>query len=346
MKQIKLLDCTLRDGGYVTNWTFGYKSNINIYTKLVESGVDIIEVGYIRKNEMPNMNRTSNPSVETFQFLTKIQFKKKPLLVAMIDLGACELNDICERNSSTVDGLRITFKKKDIACAMKFGSEIINKGYHLFLQPVSITDYSEQEYYELIQEVNKIKPYSFSIVDTYGLLLKDDLLRYYNIVEENLVVETSISYHAHNNYQLAFSNAIELINKSSSHHDLIIDSTVSGIGKDSGNTSTELLIYYLNHFYDTQYEISAILDIIQSEFININGRNYWGSFIGFISAISGCRTEYTIYLMKKNLKIKSILLILSYLDKNKKTAEFNTEHIEMLYREFMKSTTETMKEII
>lgn len=335
MKSIKLLDCTLRDGGYMVNWNFGYNSIKNIFTNLVESKIDIIELGYLRDDDKFDYNRTSYPDTQSVDYIFDMITESRPMLVAIIDYGKCAIEHLSHSDESVLDGIRLTFKKNEIDEALTFGKHLMEKGYKLFLQAVSITDYSKDEYLELIQKTNDLSPYAISIVDTYGLLQKNDLFFYFRILEENLKQDIIIAYHSHNNFQIAYSNTMDIINYDSKH-ELIIDSTVNGIGKDAGNACTELLVYFLNKNHSKSYNITCILEIIKTELEELKKRITWGySLIGFISALTGCRTEYVKYLLNKNeLSISSIYQILLRIDKDKKTSNFFPDHIEQLYIEF------------
>ena len=57
MRHIYLLDCTLRDGGYVNNWEFGKECIQKFPIELCEANIDILELGFIR-NEAVNHDRT------------------------------------------------------------------------------------------------------------------------------------------------------------------------------------------------------------------------------------------------------------------------------------------------
>lgn len=335
MNQVELLDCTLRDGGYAVKWNFGSNTIVNIFSRLVSSGVDIIELGYLRDWEEFDNNKTSLPKVKDFDAVFDVNFTHRPMLVAMIDLGNCRIENICDAKDTIIDGIRLTFKKARIDEAMEFAKQIIAKGYKLFLQSVSITDYSDAEYLQLIERLNEVKPYAISIVDTYGLMFDYDLMNYFRLLDHNLDSEIRIGYHPHNNFQMAFANAVEIINGRSRHR-LVIDTTVNGIGKDSGNACTELMAYYLNENFGRQFQISHLLEIIDSELSKLRERLTWGySYIGFISATNHCRTEYTKYLLaKKTLSVASINTILSRIAPDKRTTAFHEDHIAQLYAEY------------
>lgn len=333
--RISLLDCTLRDGGYIVGWTFGSNTIINIYSRLVASGVDIIELGYLREKDPFDPDRTSIPSVADIARVYDTDMTGGPMKVAMIDLGICGIDNICEQKDSVIDGIRLTFKKPRLEEAMEFAGQLKKKGYKLFLQPVSITDYTDEEYIHMIERVNTLSPFAVSIVDTYGLMYQKEVFRYFKLLDKYLIPTARIGYHPHNSFQIAYANAMEIM-QYPTERGIIIDATVNGMGKDSGNACTELIAYFLNENFGSHYDVSYLEDIIATELNPIKERTTWGySFVGFISASNRCRTEYTKWLMgKKQLSMKAINEILSRIDPDKRTTAFHKEHIEKLYREY------------
>lgn len=333
--RISLLDCTLRDGGYIVGWEFGSNTIINIYSRLVASGVDIIELGYLREKDPFSPDRTSIPSVADIARVYDTDMHGGPMKVAMIDLGICGIDNICDQKDSVIDGIRLTFKKPRLEEAMEFAGQLKQKGYKLFLQPVSITDYTDEEYIHMIERVNTLEPFAVSIVDTYGLMYQKEVFRYFGLLDKYLIPSAKIGYHPHNSFQIAYANAMEIM-QYPTDRGVIIDATVNGMGKDSGNACTELIAYFLNENFGSHYDVSYLEDIIATELNPIKERTTWGySFVGFISASNRCRTEYTKWLLgKKQLSMKAINDILSRIDPDKRTTAFHKDHIEKLYREY------------
>ena len=234
MKQINLLDCTLRDGGYVNDWAFGHSVITGTYKRLDAAGVEYIEVGFLDDRRPFDIDRSIQPDTKSFDKIFENVKKNHAIPVAMIDFGTCSLENIAPCEDSFIDGIRVIFKKEKIEKALPFCRAIKGKGYKLFIQAISITAYSDLEMLEYIQKINQIKPYAFSIVDTYGLLDNRKIAHYFDLLDNNLDPDIRIGYHAHNNFQLAFSNTIKFFNLYTKRK-LIADSTVYGMGKSAGN---------------------------------------------------------------------------------------------------------------
>lgn len=333
-KEVKLLDCTLRDGGYVNDWNFGHDVILDIYKRLDIAGIDYIEVGFLDDRRHFDINKTIVPSTECYNEIFKEVEKKYALPVAMIDFGTCDISNIGDCNSTFIDGIRVIFKKEKIEQALPYCKMIKEKGYKLFIQAISITSYSDMELLEYVQKINEIKPYAFSIVDTYGLLDNRKLTNYFNLINNNLDPDIKIGYHAHNNFQLAFSNSIKFLALETNRM-LIVDSTVYGMGKSAGNCASELIAMHMNEKYARNYDINQILEILDTDLMAIYEKQYWGYKYNFyISAMQNCHPDYVQYLLdKKTLSISSINKILSLIPEKIKLL-YDPEYIEKAYTEY------------
>jgi 4-hydroxy 2-oxovalerate aldolase len=273
--KIRLLDCTLRDGGYVNDWMFGNGTMTCVFDRLNEAGVDIIEVGFLDHRQPFDMDRTIQPNTEGLTSAFSKITEKRAMAVAMIDYGTCDIKNVQPRKDTFIDGIRVIFKKENMHKAILFGKEIMDKGYVLFLQMVSITSYDDDDVIEFSKAVNKIRPFAISLVDTYGLMHKNQMFHYFGLLNEYLDPSISIGYHSHNNFQLAYANTIEML-KLSTDRDLLVDGTLYGMGKSAGNAPIELLAMHLNENYGKVYDISQMLEAIDSDILPIYEKHYWG----------------------------------------------------------------------
>lgn len=327
---MKVLDCTLRDGGYCNQWEFGFENTKKIISSLCDSDVDIIECGFLTEETKHRSDITKfNTLDEIAQVLPAKRQQSK--FVCMINCGEYDISRLPECDGSSVDGIRLAFHKKDIADAMKIGEQIIKKGYTLFLQPMVSLNYSDEEFISLIQQSNALKPYAFYIVDSFGVMKQKDLIRLFYLVEHNLADDIAIGFHSHNNMQLAYSNAQALLGAGSTH-ELIIDSSVFGMGRGAGNLNTELLVEYLNDNYKTNYQLKPLLGIIDEILNEFYQRDYWGySLPNYLSAKHNAHPSYAGYLdSKKTLTIDDMDNIFTMMDEEKKVS-YDKEYIEYLY---------------
>jgi 4-hydroxy 2-oxovalerate aldolase len=336
---IALLDCTLRDGGYINDWNFGHNTLVNVFERVVSSHADYIEVGFLDQRRPFDINRSIFPNTESVGKIYGGLDKQTTEVVGMIDFGTCAVSNIQPRENSFLDGIRVIFKKHIMHEALAFCKELKELGYKVFTQAVSITSYNDEELKELIGLVNEVKPYAVSIVDTYGLLHKDNLFHYYEMMDAHLTDGIGIGYHSHNNFQLAYSNCIELINKhGQSNRTLLVDGSVFGMGKGAGNAPTELLAMYMNDHCGAHYDISQLLEAIDVSVLDIFKQTPWGySMKFFIAASNDCHPEYVSYLLaKKTLSVKSINEILKGL-KGEAKLLYNKAYIEQLYIDYQEN---------
>jgi 4-hydroxy 2-oxovalerate aldolase len=335
---IALLDCTLRDGGYINDWNFGQSTLINVFERIASSGIDFIEIGFLDERRNFDVNRSIMPDTASVKKIYGGLDRKNTLVVGMIDYGTCNISHIQPQHESFLDGIRVIFKKAIMNEALDFCAELKKLGYKVFTQAVSITSYNDDELLQLVRKVNEVKPYAVSIVDTYGLLHKNKLFHYYEVMNEHLLEEIGIGYHSHNNFQLGYANCIELANKHiEQSRTLLLDGSVFGMGKGAGNTPTELLAMYMNDNFGTQYDINQILEAADINILDIFKQTPWGYQLKyFLAASNDCHPNYVSFLVdKQTLSIKQINEILRKIEFEKKLL-YDQKHIEELYVDYQK----------
>ena len=335
MNKIHVLDCTLRDGGYCNKWEFGYDNAKKITSGLIDANVDIIECGFITNKVSYDPGVTKFASV---QDVAKIIPKNRngKIFVAMINYGEYCVDDLPPNNGTSVDGLRIAFHKRDRKNALELCRQIKSKGYLVFIQAMVSLSYTDEEFLFLVREVNSFEPYAFYIVDSFGTMKAKDLTRLFYIVEHNLKETIWIGFHCHNNMQLAYSNAQALVSIQTSRN-LIIDSSIMGMGRGAGNLNTELFLDYLNENVGEKYIISPLLRIIDNILSEFYQRNFWGySLPNYISAVHNSHPNYAKYLdTKKTLTLEDMNEIFDMMEDDKRVS-YDEKYIEELYLRYQK----------
>ncbi len=339
---IKILDCTLRDGGYINDWNFTNNQIKNIINALETSKIDIIECGYLNEKKGQESNSTLFKNTKIFDdFIkdTNNAIKK----VVMINLGDYDISNLPKQNMTKIDGIRLAFHKKDLKLALSQAEKMIDLGYHIYFQPMVTKNYSDLEFLSLIGKSNKLNIYSFYIVDSFGSMTLNEFQKYMILAHNNLNKNISLGYHSHNNMQLAFSNAINMCNMNIKRN-IVIDASIYGIGRGAGNLNTELITDYVNHTYDKSYDILPLLEMIDTFLNSLMQKNPWGfSPAQYLSASFDCHPNYATYLINKNTNhivgVKKVLE--SLLEENK--ASFDKDLIENLYINFLLETKTTIK---
>lgn len=333
MNSVKVLDVTLRDGGCVNNFNFGQEYMDTILSALERSGVDIIELGYLNETKGSERGRTEycNEQVIEQHFLKK----KLPGItyVAMMDYGKFNVDLLKPKTGGSIDGIRLAFHKKNWRDMIPLGQKILQKGYQFYIQPMLTLRYSDVELLELIQCVNEQLPDAsgFYIVDSFGEMRGEDVTRLLYLVDKNLNPSFTLGIHSHNNLQLSYSNAMSLLEFPTSRN-LILDSSVMGMGKGAGNLNTELLLEHMNLYYKKNYKIAPLLEVIDEVINVIHKELYWGYSVEYyLSSVNHCTPSYASHFYNKHmLPIDQVAELLDLIKEEKKLS-FDKEYAERLY---------------
>lgn len=329
MGVIKLLDCTLRDGGHIVNSCFGVKVIKGVIELLQKSKIDIIEAGFLQNCQYDENKAMFNNIEEAKRILPEKNTESKYALMAQADLYDI---DKLEKNDGFIDYIRISFHDNHIEEGLHCCEEVIKKGYNCFINPINLLGYSDEAVLKLVKCVNRIEPYAFTIVDTFGSLLKNDLQRLYLLLDHNLSSNISIAIHLHENQALSYSLAQDFIEISSPMRDICIDGSLFGMGREPGNLCIELIMSFLNRTRSTFYDLDPVFDAIDEYIVPLKQRHSWGYSTAYaLSARYHVHRTYAEYLMSKGrLKTKQINQILSMIPKEMST-RFNLNYIEELY---------------
>ncbi|SFN79186.1 4-hydroxy 2-oxovalerate aldolase [Pseudobutyrivibrio sp. UC1225] len=334
MGEILSLDCTLRDGGYCNNWNFREKNIEKIINGLAIAGVDIIECGFLTSRVSYNQDISKYTDLKQIEaFISKEANKSE--YVVMMNLGEYKLEDLPDAAESVIGGIRLAFHKKSLNEAMTSCKIIKQKGYKLYMQPMVTMLYSDDEFIELISKANELNPYAFYIVDSFGTMDEDILLHYFQIADKEINENTYIGFHSHNNLQGAFSNCKSLL-KSARNRNIIIDSSIYGMGRGAGNLNSELFLNELNSKYGKNYEIKPLLRIMDEVLSRFYNEKPWGySLPNYLSAAHMVHPNYAKYLTSKEaLLLEDMDEIFSLMDKDK-AVEYDEEYINDLYMSYM-----------
>jgi len=332
--KINILDCTLRDGGYINDWNFKDFQIIKILNSLEKSNADIVECGYLNDKKSKNQDTTlfkDTKSVDKFIENSNDKAQK----VVMINQGDYDISKLSSKKTTFIDGLRLAFHKENLDSAIDSAQKIIKLGYKLYFQPMVTKNYTDLEFLSMIEKVNELKPYSFYIVDSFGSMTLDEFHKYLILADSSLSKNVVLGYHSHNNMQLAFSNAVSMCGINLKR-DIIIDASIYGVGRGAGNLNTELIADFLNKSYKKSYDTLPLLEIIDELLSSMMKKTPWGfSPAQFLSASYNCHPNYATYLINKNTNhIVGVRKVLEKLPEEKKSS-YDKEYIEKLYQEYL-----------
>ena len=191
MRQVKVLDCTLRDGGRIIDCKFPDVDIKNIAYRLSQANIDIIEMGFLRDPKVVNYTGNSTFFTKVSQVNKFIKRDEKQTnYVVFVDYSMYDFSSLEKYVADGINGIRVGFTKNDF---IKDRNGLINalkyvkqQGYQLYVQGVNSLAYSDKEFLNVIDMVNDINPDVFAIVDTYGAMYLDDLQHIFRLTNKNL----------------------------------------------------------------------------------------------------------------------------------------------------------------
>ena len=297
---IKLLDCTLRDGSYIVDSNFGTAAIRGIIKKLREARVDIVECGWLKDKPHTTGSSFYHVPSDLEQYIDGKN--KNTSYVAMIDWNRYNLDELPVCDHNTIDAIRVVFPVDHYKEGISLCNVIKEKGYGVYLQAANTLGYSDKGLLDLVEEVNKVKPIGLSIVDTFGAMYEEDLIHIVDALSRNLSPNIALGFHSHNNQQLSFALSMKFIDiVSNSGRDVIIDSSLCGMGRGAGNATTELVSNFLNNKYNKKYDMDCIMDAIDVYMSYFKEKFTWGySTENFIAGIYCTHVNNIAYLTENH----------------------------------------------
>ena len=284
-EKIKVLDCTIRDGGLMNNHNFDFRFVREVYKAISEANVDYIEIGYKNSKELFSPKEYGLWKFCDDEDIRKVidGIESKTKISVMVDIGRVNIEDVKPASESPVNMIRVAAYVKDIDKAIFMVNHFAEKGYETTINIMAISKDQGVELDEALRQIEgESKVNVVYIVDSFGNLYQEttEIL----VKRFKAILKTrEVGFHGHNNQQLAFSNTIEAI----IHNANYLDATIYGIGRAAGNCPLELLIGFLKN---PKFDIRPILDVISHEFIPLSNKIEWGYVIPY--AIAGMMNEH------------------------------------------------------
>lgn len=293
--KISLLDCTLRDGAYVNNAEFGKPAMRGIISKLQDAHVDIIECGWLKDSEYKEGTSYFHVPADAETYINSRS--RDVMYCAMIDWNRYNTDNLPPYAGGTINAVRIVFPHGKHIEAIEVGTKFREKGYTVLFQAANTLAYSDSDLIELAEVMNDFAPYSLSVVDTFGAMYSSDLDRIIAVLDSHLDKSIELGLHAHNNQQLAFSNCIHFIDILKDKRNIIVDATLSGMGRGAGNATTELVAGYIDRVHNGNYDMNSVMDAIDMYIQGFREKFTWGySTPYFIAGLYQCHVNNIAYL--------------------------------------------------
>ena len=271
--EIKVLDCTIRDGGLMNNHKFDDQVVKAVYTACVEAGVDYMELGYkaSRKIIVPGEHGA-------WKYCTEEDMRRivgdnpTPLkLTVMADAERSDYHeDILPKNQSVIDMVRVATYISQIPTALEMVKDAHDKGYETTVNLMAVSTVPEYELNEGLEMLARSETKAVYVVDSFGTLYSEQveyLVRKY--LHYCKAAGKEVGMHAHNNLQLGFANTIEAIVLGAN----MLDATMAGLGRGAGNCPMELLIGFL---HNPKYNLLPVLRCVQDTVEPLRAKLMWG----------------------------------------------------------------------
>lgn len=297
-KEIKVLDCTIRDGGLMNAHKFTNDFVSKVFRAVNASGVDYIELGY-----KADESQFSRADYGPMKFCSERDLaavvgdeEKKCKISVMVDIGRVDPQTLIPRSESLVDMMRVASYVKDIDKAIDLVNLIKAKGYETTINIMAISHAREHELDEALQQIETESGVDVVyLVDSFGALYSEQIA-YMSKKYKSLLKTREIGIHAHNNQQLAFANTIEAIIQNVNY----LDGTIFGIGRAAGNCPLELLLGFLKN---PKFNIRPIIELLGKEFLPLRDEIEWGYTIPYmLTGILDIHPRAAMELRKSNQK--------------------------------------------
>ena len=329
----KLLDCTLRDGAYITDGYFGEKSIKGIIKHLQDANIEMIECGWL-KNTVYSEGSTYYNTPNDFKRYLPDSKKEGTTYVAMIDYNRYDLSHLPLCDGESIDAIRVVFPQEKVDDGLKLVKPIREKGYKAYLQAANTYGYSDTELIELANKINNYDVEGVSIVDTFGAMYDHDLERIVILLHRHLRRDIKLGFHSHNNKQLSFALSIRFIDMMIKYwdRDCIVDASLCGMGRGAGNAPTELLIDYMNDRLHSGYDTNAILDAVDMYMYRYMRDYSWGYSIPYmLSGKYACHVNNVAYLTQTHrTRAKDMKTIFENMSGEKRKT-YDYDYVEDIY---------------
>lgn len=283
-EEIKVLDCTIRDGGLINNHYFTDEFVRAVYKSLTEAKVDYIEMGYRSSRKYaPPGDFGDWKYCDDNAILRIIDGIDSDIKISiMVDAHRVLEQEFKPVDQSPVDMIRIATYVKDIDKAITLANRCEDLGYETCVNIMAISAENEYDLIEALDQVAKCPTGTVYVVDSYGYFFCEQIEHFVKLFQTHLPGKR-IGMHCHNNQQLAYANTIEGIR----HDSNLVDGSLFGIGRGAGNCPLELLIGFLKN---PKFNIEPILKVIQDYMIPMREEIEWGYMIPY--AITGSLNQH------------------------------------------------------
>lgn len=275
---IKILDCTLRDGGYYTNWDFSCEITKEYFKYIDNLPVEYVEIGYRNKAKDTYFGEYFYLPKSTLKKVKLYTSKKIAIMLNAKDCHQIDLVELLKGIENYVSLIRIATDPNEIDFSIDLAKKIKELGFCVALNIMYISKIDIKHiFFDRLVDINKYIEYLY-LVDSYGSIYPDELESFIKAVQAKTTV--NLGFHGHNNLELAFANTLRAIDCGV----FLIDSTILGMGRGAGNLKTELILTHLGLISNAYIDLNSIGKLTEL-FSTLESRYKWGT--NFAYMVSG-----------------------------------------------------------
>ncbi len=283
--QLKVLDCTIRDGGLMNSSRFTDAQVRAVYDCCGDAKIDYMEIGFKNDKKIFSPEKYGDWRFCDEEAIKRIvgDNKRDVKISVMADTGKCDYkNDIVKRESSLVDMVRVACYSHQIEDALEIVKDAKDKGYESTLNLMAICTMKESELSRDLEKLAKSEADIIYLMDSFGSL-DCETVRYLSTKYQMAFESTGkkIGFHAHNNLQMAFAKTIEAVNSGIDYADV----TLGGLGRGAGNCHTELLLGFLG-----DRNLRPVLKCVQDVIEPMRAKLGWGFNLAYM--LSGLKNQH------------------------------------------------------
>lgn len=299
---LKILDCTIRDGGHLNKWHFSPDCVKASYFAALKSGIDYFEIGYRCPSTTPGLGDFGY-CTDPFLF-SLFTASEKCKLTVMIDAGKSDTSLFarCTPEITPVKAVRVAAYPYELAKAFELLEDLKEKGYEVFLNLMASSELNAEQLVQLKSWEKGDILEAVTFADSFGSFIPSDIPGHVATLR-NLGF-TRIGFHPHNNLQMSFANTLRAIEEGVS----VVDASIFGMGRGSGNLPVEVLVGYLEKQGAQSYNTVPYLDVIERFYLDLFKELNWGYKIQ--SLMGGLKNIHPYYIddlfRRKNYTVDEI----------------------------------------
>jgi len=279
--ELKVLDCTVRDGGLVNAHQFSDDFVRAVYDACVAAGVDYMEIGYKNSKQtfpVPKFGPWRHCDEADLQRVVGDHDPEHTglKLAAMADAGKSDWEtDLVPAAESPLSMIRVAFYAHQVSEAVAMIRHAAELGYETTANLMAVSNITDEEIDTVLSAIADTPASTMVIVDSFGHLYREQVDRLYRKYAAALEgTGKEIGIHAHNNMQLAFANTIEAIILGCNR----VDATMLGFGRGAGNCHTELLLGFLRN---PKFNLRPVIEAIQNYLVPLRQEIEWGPLVPY-----------------------------------------------------------------